>query len=153
MGKVAEEAMWAQLVRWEADLSISSLRFTNVVAPGDYGTFARASDPAYRLDLTFSYIDSRDGATAVALALEQSVPGFEVYDVAASDTGSAIPAAELAALHFPGVSVCVQGLANLKRSSLSTRPGAVPGSNRPICGATNMPQTKLKPVGAVFADV
>ncbi|MET3175064.1 UNVERIFIED_ORG: nucleoside-diphosphate-sugar epimerase [Arthrobacter sp. UYCu721] len=42
MGKVAEEAMWAQLVRWEADLSISSLRFTNVVAPGDSGTFARA---------------------------------------------------------------------------------------------------------------
>jgi nucleoside-diphosphate-sugar epimerase len=41
----------------------------------------------------------------VALALKHAEPGFEIYDVAASDTGSAIPTAELAALHFPGVPV------------------------------------------------
>ncbi|MET3175063.1 UNVERIFIED_ORG: hypothetical protein ABIB52_002925 [Arthrobacter sp. UYCu721] len=48
------------------------------------------------------------------------MPGFEMYDVAASDTGSAIPTAELAALHFPGVPVCVQGLANLWRDQYAT---------------------------------
>jgi nucleoside-diphosphate-sugar epimerase len=105
LGKVAEEAMWAQLVRWSPGLSITSLRFTNVVGEGEYGTFARASDPGYRRDLLFSYIDSRDGATAIALALEHAAPGFEVYDIAAPDTGSAIPTAELVARHFPGVPV------------------------------------------------
>jgi nucleoside-diphosphate-sugar epimerase len=105
LGKVAEEAMWRQLVRWTPGFSITSLRFTNVVAPGEYGTFARASDPGYRRDLMFSYVDARDGAAAVALALEHAEPGFEVYDVAALDTGSAVPTAELCALHFPGVPV------------------------------------------------
>lgn len=103
LGKVAEEAMWRQLVRWTPGFSITSLRFTNVVGPGEYGTFARASDPGYRRDLLFSYVDARDGAAAVALALEHAGPGFEVYDVAAPDTGSAVPTAELCALHFPGV--------------------------------------------------
>lgn len=105
LGKVAEEAMWRQLVRWEPGFSITSLRFTNVVGPGEYGTFARASDPGYRRDLLFSYVDARDGADAVALALEHAEPGFEVFDVAAPDTGSAVPTAELCALHFPGVPV------------------------------------------------
>lgn len=105
LGKVAEEAMWSQLVRWAPGLSITALRFTNVVGPGEYGTFARASDPAYRRDLLFSYVDARDGATAIALALEHAEPGFEVYDVAAPDTGSAIPTAELCARHFPDVPV------------------------------------------------
>lgn len=103
LGKVAEEAMWAQLARWAPGLSITSLRFTNVVAEGEYASFARAADPGYRRDLMFSYLDARDGATAVALALAHAEPGFEVYDVAAPETGSAIPTAELAARHFPGV--------------------------------------------------
>ncbi|WP_210481894.1 NAD(P)-dependent oxidoreductase [Naasia sp. SYSU D00948] len=105
LGKVAEEAMWAQLVRWAPGLSITALRFTNVVGEGEYGTFARAADPGYRRDLLFSYIDARDGATAVSLALRHAAPGFEVYDIAAPDTGSAIPTAELAARHFPGTPV------------------------------------------------
>ena len=41
----------------------------------------------------------------MALALQHAEPGFEVYDIAAPDTGSAIPTAELAAHHFPGVPV------------------------------------------------
>ena len=97
--------MWGQLVHWAPGLSITSLRYTNVVGQGEYGTFERASDPDYRRDLLFSYIDARDGATAVALALEHAAPGFEVYDIAAPDTGSAIPTAELVARHFPGVPV------------------------------------------------
>lgn len=103
LGKVAEEAMAAQLVRWADGTSITALRFTNVVAPGEYGTFARASEPGYRRDLLFSYVDARDGAQAVALALERAEPGFEVYDVCASDNGTTVPSAELAATHFPGV--------------------------------------------------
>ena len=105
LGKVAEEAMWAQLVRWAPGLSITSLRFTNVVGADEYGTFARAADPGYRRDLLFSYLDARDGAAAVASALAHAEPGFEVYDIAAPETGSEIPTAELVAHHFPGTPV------------------------------------------------
>lgn len=103
LGKIAEEAMAAQLVRWAEGTSITALRFTNVLAPGEYGTFARASEPGYRRDLLFSYVDARDGAQAVSLALEHAAPGLEIYDVSASDNGTTRSSAELAATHFPGV--------------------------------------------------
>lgn len=105
LGKVLEETMAAQLVRWDAGASITALRFTNVVAAGEYGSFARAGDPAYRRDLLGSYVDARDGARAIALALAAAEPGFEVYVVAAPDSGLTIPSAELAASWFPGVPV------------------------------------------------
>jgi nucleoside-diphosphate-sugar epimerase len=115
LGKVAEEAIARQLVGWDAGLSITALRFTNVVAEGEYGTFARASDPAYRRDLIGSYVDARDGARAVALALEHAQPGFEVYNVAAPDSGLDIPSAELAERWFPGVPLTrpLEGFASL----------------------------------------
>lgn len=103
LGKVLEEAMAAQLVRWDSETSITALRFTNVVGPGNYDTFSRAGDPAYRRDLIGSYVDARDGASAVAVALEHAAPGFEVYNVAAPDSGLSIPTADLAAQWFPGV--------------------------------------------------
>ncbi|GAA3768159.1 NAD(P)-dependent oxidoreductase [Plantactinospora mayteni] len=104
LGKVLEEAMAAQLVRWEPELRVTALRFTNVTGPGEYGRFAeRGHDPAYRRDLLWSYVDARDGATAVALALAAARPGFEVYHVAASDTGLAVPSADLVSGAFPDV--------------------------------------------------
>lgn len=105
LGKVVEEAMAAQLVRWHPDASITALRFTNVVAPDAYETFERADDPEYRRDLIGSWVDARDGAEAVALALAASKPGFEVYNVAAPESGLRIPSRELAAQWFPGTPV------------------------------------------------
>jgi nucleoside-diphosphate-sugar epimerase len=103
--KVLEETMAGQLARWDDELSITALRFTNIVGPDGYGTFARAGDPAYRRDLLGSYVDVRDAATAVALALDAARPGFEVHNVAAADTGLSIPSAELARRWFPDVSI------------------------------------------------
>jgi nucleoside-diphosphate-sugar epimerase len=105
LGKVVEEAMAAQLVRWYPDLRLTALRFTNVVAPGEYDTFARASDPAYRRSLLFSYVDARDGAAAVAQSLSHPETGLRVLAIAAPDTGSAIPTAELVTSQFPGVPI------------------------------------------------
>lgn len=105
LGKVAEEAMAAQLVRWGGGMSITALRFTNVVAEGEYATFARAGEPDYRRDLIGSWVDARDGATAVALALAAAQPGFEVYNVAAPGSGNSRPSRELAELWFPGTPV------------------------------------------------
>lgn len=104
LGKVAEEAVYAQLVRWDPALSITALRFTNVVGEGDYGTFARAGSADYRRDLLWSWVDARDGALAVELALQHASPGFEVYNVAAAETGNDVPTAELVA-QFPGIEV------------------------------------------------
>ncbi|WP_308467036.1 NAD-dependent epimerase/dehydratase family protein [Rathayibacter soli] len=108
LGKIAEEAIAAQLVRWREGMSLMALRFTNVVAPDEYGPFERAGDPDYRRDLLHSYVDVRDGAAAVALALAHAVPGFEVYDIAAPDSGNTIPTAELARRNFPGVPIVKQ---------------------------------------------
>ncbi len=99
--KVLEEAMVGQFVRWDPACSITALRFTNIVA--EYSSFARAGELDYRRDLLGSYVDVRDGALAISLALEQAAPGFEAYCVAASDTGLSIPSAQLAAAWFPGV--------------------------------------------------
>ncbi|KAA9108141.1 NAD-dependent epimerase/dehydratase family protein [Microbacterium rhizomatis] len=105
LAKVAEEAIAAQMVQWDEDASITALRFTNVVADDEYATFARAAEPGYRRDLLGSWIDARDGATAVALALAAAAPGYRVYNVAAPTSGSAIPSRELAARWFPGTPV------------------------------------------------
>lgn len=105
LGKVVEEAMAAQLVRWYPDLELTALRFTNVVAPGEYDSFVRAGDPAYRRSLLFSYVDARDGAAAVAQSLAHPETGLRVLSIAAPDTGSTIPTAELVATQFPGVPV------------------------------------------------
>ena len=104
LGKVVEESMAAQLVRWDPELSITALRFTNIVGADEYDSFSRAGSIEYRRDLLWSYVDARDGALAVSLALAASTPGFEVYNVAASDTGSDVPTAELAGV-FPGVPI------------------------------------------------
>lgn len=105
LGKVAEEAIAAQIVGWDDETSITALRFTNVVAPDAYDTFERAGDPEYRRDLVGSWVDARDGAQAVAVALSGARPGFEIYNVAAPDSGSAIRSRELAHHWFPGTPV------------------------------------------------
>ena len=93
--------MAAQLVGWAPDASITALRFTNVVAEDEYATFDRAGEPDYRRDLLGSWVDARDGAEAVALALANARPGFEVYNVAAADSGNTAPSREVAAALVP----------------------------------------------------
>ena len=105
LGKVAEEAIAAQLARWHPETSITALRFTNVVAADEYATFTRAAELDYRRDLVGSWIDARDGALAVALALAAAQPGFEVYNVAAPGSGNAQPSRAVAARWFPGTPI------------------------------------------------
>jgi len=105
LGKIVEEAMSAQLVSWADGTSITALRFTNVVAEGEYATFARADERGYRRDLLGSWVDARDGAQAVALALQHARPGFEVYHVAHPQSGVAGPSREAAERWFPGTPV------------------------------------------------
>lgn len=104
--KHLEEQMAIELVRWNPDLSISALRFSNVMNPEDYDAF-----PSFDADATlrrwnlWGYIDARDGAQAVQRALEVAKHGFERYIIAAADTVMSRPNEELVAEVYPGVPV------------------------------------------------
>jgi len=102
--KHLEEQMAMQLTRWDPQLSITALRFSNVMDPEDYALF-----PSFDADATlrkwnlWGYIDGRDGAQAVLRALENGKPGFETFIIAAADTVMSRSSADLAAEVFPGV--------------------------------------------------
>lgn len=106
LGKHLEEEMARKIVRWDADLSIAALRFSNVMTPDDYPGFAAfQSDPASRKWNLWGYIDARDGAQAVELALSAGRPGFDRFVIAAADTVMGRSSASLMAEFYPDVEI------------------------------------------------
>jgi UDP-glucose 4-epimerase len=104
--KTLEEHLATELVRWHPDLSITALRFSNVMNPEDYAEFASFDADALRRKWNlWGYIDARDGAQAVQRALEVAAPGFDRFIIAAADTVMSHPNAELIAEVFPDVPV------------------------------------------------
>jgi nucleoside-diphosphate-sugar epimerase len=101
-----EEEIALQFCRRDPSLTMIGLRFSNVMAPEDYAAF-----PSYDADIAsrqwnaWGYIDARDGAQAVRLALEADITGREIFIVANSDTVMSRSSASLAAEGFPGVEV------------------------------------------------
>jgi UDP-glucose 4-epimerase len=104
--KHLEEELAQKLVRWDPELSITALRFSNVLDTEDY-----KSAPGYQSDAKlrrwnlWGYIDTRDGAQAVQKALEKKLPGFDTFIIAAADTIMERSSAELVAEEFPNVEV------------------------------------------------
>ncbi|MCU6482222.1 nucleoside-diphosphate-sugar epimerase [Arthrobacter silviterrae] len=104
--KHLEEQMARELTRWDPELSIVALRFSNVMDVQDYAAFPSFdADPLARKWNLWGYIDGRDGAQAVARALENGKPGFEAFIVANADTVMERSSADLAAEVFPKVAV------------------------------------------------
>lgn len=104
--KTLEERMARELVRWHPDLSVTALRFSNVMVPEDYAAFPGFdNDARARKWNLWGYIDARDGSQAIARALEIAPIGFEQYIIAAADTVMSRPNAELLAEVFPDVPV------------------------------------------------
>jgi nucleoside-diphosphate-sugar epimerase len=102
--KHLEEQMAIQMTRWDPELSITALRFSNVMDPADYAEFPSFhADAMLRNWNLWGYIDSRDGAQAVLRALENAKPGFEAFIIAAADTVMNRSSADLAAEVFPNV--------------------------------------------------
>jgi nucleoside-diphosphate-sugar epimerase len=102
--KTLEEEMARQLCRWHPDLSMIGLRFSNVMYPEDYARFpAFDADPALRRWNLWSYIDARDGAQAVRLALNHDAAGADVFIIANADTVMSRPNDDLLAAEFPDV--------------------------------------------------
>ncbi len=104
LGKAVEEEMARHFTRWNPDLKLIGLRFSNVFDVEDYAAFpAFEQNPEGRSWNAWGYIDARDGAQAVRLALESTITGFEAFVIAAADTVMSTPSAELAARYFPEV--------------------------------------------------
>ncbi|MEA5457176.1 NAD(P)-dependent oxidoreductase [Sinomonas sp. JGH33] len=104
--KHLEEQMARQLCRWNPELSISALRFSNVMVPADYAQFPSFdADARARKWNLWGYIDARDGAQAIEKALLTARPGFEAYIIAAADTVMSRSSVSLAEEVFPDVRV------------------------------------------------
>lgn len=108
--KVVNEVTAAMFHRRDGT-QILSFRIGNVVCPEDYaGLKTRLDHPEDRQRILWSYIDSRDLAIACRLAIEQDGLGCEPVIVAADDTSSNLPTAELIKRFLPGVTAYKQPL-------------------------------------------
>ena len=102
--KTLEEELARQLCRWHPDLSMTGLRFSNVMYPEDYAQFpSYDADPQLRRWNLWGYIDARDGAQAVRLALNDDTVGADVFIIANADTVMSRPNETLLAEVFPDV--------------------------------------------------
>jgi nucleoside-diphosphate-sugar epimerase len=99
LGKVVEETMAAQFCRWDPDLSMVGLRFSNVMLVEDYAAFGGYTADQRRFNL-WSYIDARDAAQAVELALAYEPRGVEVFVIASPDVVPHVPVEQLLADRF-----------------------------------------------------
>ncbi|WNB86701.1 NAD(P)-dependent oxidoreductase [Cellulomonas sp. ATA003] len=104
--KALEEEMAHHLCRWDPELKMIGLRFSNVKEPAEYADFpAFDADPQARRWNLWGYIDARDGAQAVRRALDHDATGVDVFIVANADTVMSRSSAELMAEVYPDVEV------------------------------------------------
>ena len=102
--KTLEEEMARQFCRWDPQLKMIGLRFSNVMAPSDYAAFEDfQQDPMLRKWNLWGYIDGRDGAQAVRLALEAPLLGADVFIIANADTVMRRDSADLLREVYPDV--------------------------------------------------
>ncbi len=104
LSKLVGEEMARQFCRWDPELGIACLRFSNVMEPDEYAAFPGFdADPATRRWNLWGYIDARDGAQAVRKALEAELKGMEVFIIANADTVMSRSNQELVGEAFPEV--------------------------------------------------
>ena len=104
LSKLLGEEMAKQFCRWDPALKIIGLRFSNVMEPEDYARFLSFdADARLRKWNLWAYIDARDAAQAIRLALEAPIKGAEVFIIANADTVMSRSNEELMAEIFPAV--------------------------------------------------
>jgi nucleoside-diphosphate-sugar epimerase len=104
LSKLVGEEIAKQYCRWDPELKIIGLRFSNVMEPADYERFPSFdSNAKLRSWNLWGYIDARDAAQAIRKSLESPLKGFNAFIVANADTVMTRPNAELIAERFPGV--------------------------------------------------
>jgi nucleoside-diphosphate-sugar epimerase len=104
LSKLLGEEMAKQFCRWDPEMKIIGLRFSNVMEPHDYAAFPDFDkDPHFRKWNLWSYIDARDAAQAIRRALQAPMKGADAFVIANSDTVMSRPTSELLAEVFPDV--------------------------------------------------
>jgi nucleoside-diphosphate-sugar epimerase len=104
LSKLLGEEMAKQFCRWDPELKIIGLRFSNVMEPHDYARFPGFdNDSTIRKWNLWSYIDARDAAQAIRKSLEAPLTGADVFIIANADTVMSRPISELMAEVFPNV--------------------------------------------------
>jgi nucleoside-diphosphate-sugar epimerase len=105
LSKVVGEEMAVQFARWSR-IPFIGLRFSAIREPAEYEAFPDTwGDPHMGEWNVWGYVDARDVAQACRLSLAADVSGAEVFIIAAGDTASDRPNAELLAACFPSVEV------------------------------------------------
>ncbi|WEX08876.1 NAD(P)-dependent oxidoreductase [Chelativorans sp. AA-79] len=103
LSKLVSEKMAEQFCRWNPETKIVGLRLSNVMDPEDYQRFAGFDrDPRSRHWNLWTYIDARDAAQAMRLALEAKLTGAHVFGIANADSVMSRPNGELLDEVFPG---------------------------------------------------
>jgi nucleoside-diphosphate-sugar epimerase len=104
LSKTMGEEMARHFCRWDPEAKIISLRFSNVILPGDYAVFPSFEDElGLRKWNLWSYIDARDAAQAVRKSIEARFKGAEVFIIANADTVMTTPITKLMAEFYPDV--------------------------------------------------
>lgn len=104
LSKLLGEEMAKQFCRWDPELKIVGLRFSNVMEPQDYARFPSFdADARLRKWNLWGYIDARDAAQAIRKALEAPIKGAEIFVIANADTVMSRPNSELMAEIYPDV--------------------------------------------------
>jgi nucleoside-diphosphate-sugar epimerase len=87
LSKLIGEKLAEQFCRWDATTKIVGLRFSNVQEPQDYANFeSYQAEARLRHFNLWTYIDARDAAQAIRLALEAKLTGCHVFGIANSNS-------------------------------------------------------------------
>ncbi len=104
LSKHVEETIAKEFARWVPDMKLIGLRFSWVKEPAEYANFHKVDENPDSQKWNFwSYVDSRDCAQAISLALNSNLVGFHKFVVAADDTAMTKTNAELIAQYYPDV--------------------------------------------------
>jgi nucleoside-diphosphate-sugar epimerase len=105
LSKVVGEEMAVQFARWSR-IPFIGLRFSAIREPVEYEAFPDSwQDPHAGEWNVWGYVDARDVAQACRLSLVSDVSGAEIFIIAAADTASDRPNAELLVECFPSVRI------------------------------------------------
>ncbi|HDS7663047.1 TPA: NAD(P)-dependent oxidoreductase, partial [Enterobacter kobei] len=102
--KVLGEEMARQFCLNNADIRITCLRLSNVMAPEEYAQFESWQDePAVRQWNMWTYVDVRDVAQAIEKAVEYDVRGKDEFFITSDVTCMRTPTQELLDRYYPDV--------------------------------------------------
>ena len=105
LSKVCNERT-AQAVHLRTGMDVYGLRIGDVMAPWDYAKFSEwTTVPEIREREAWNYVDIRDVAQAVRLAVEKDGLGFDVFNIAAGESACVEPIRSLLRRFYPTVPV------------------------------------------------